>query len=128
MIKRMVALLMVFIFSSSCAAMFHGTKETIHVRSERPNTIFFAGEQEIGRGSSAVVTIRKKKLSKTILRAEKKGCLSKTTPIETSFDGISLLGLLIDLGLISILVVDLGATGAVHEADQTDYILTPQCS
>lgn len=126
--KKITALATLLFFLNSCAAMFHGTRETIHVRSERPNTIFFAGEQEIGRGSSAVTTISKKKLSKTTLRVESKGCTTKTVPIETKFDGISLLGLLLDLGLISILVVDWGATGAVHRADQTDYVLTPECS
>lgn len=126
--KKTTTLITLLFFLNSCAAMFHGTKETIHVRSEKPNTIFFAGEQEIGRGSNAVTTISKKKLSKTTLRAEKNGCSTKTVPIETKFDGVSLLGLLLDLGLISILVVDLGATGAVHQAAQTDYILTPECS
>lgn len=126
--KKLTALVTLSFFLSSCASMFHGTKDTIRVRSDKPNTVFFAGEQEIGRGSNAVTTISKKKLSKTTLRAEKDGCSSKTTPIETEFDAISLLGLLLDLGLISILVVDLGATGAVHQAAQTDYVLTPECS
>lgn len=123
-----MALVTLAFFLNSCASMFHGTKETIHIRSETPNTTFFAGEQEIGKGSSAVVTISKKKLSKTILRAEKGNCSTKTTPIATEFDGVSLLGLLLDLGIVSILVVDLGATGAVHQAAQTDYVLTPECS
>jgi len=128
MTKKLTALVTLVVFLNSCATMFHGTKETIHIRSDKPNTIFFAGEQEIGRGSSAVTTISKKKLSKTTLRAESKGCTTKTVPIETKFDGISLLGLLLDFGIISILVVDLGATGAVREAAQTDYVLTPECS
>lgn len=126
--KKLTILIALTFFMNSCAAMFHGTKETIHLRSEKPDTIFFAGDVEIGRGSTAVTTIPKKKLSKTTLRAEKSGCSPKTSPIETQFDAISLLGLLLDLGLISILAVDLGATGAIHEATQTDYVLTPECS
>jgi hypothetical protein len=46
---------------------------------------------------------------------------------DTSFDAITLLGILIDFGLITILVIDWGITGAVTKAAQTDYALTPDC-
>lgn len=115
-----------FLFSG-CAAMFNGTKEQISVRSEEADTHFFLNDKEIGKGTSAVVSIPKKKLKDSILRAEKAGCSEQTTLIETRFDAVSLLGLLIDLGLISILVVDWGATGAVTKADKTNYVLTPLC-
>lgn len=112
---------------SSCAAMFHGTKETIYVRSEEPNTVFFANNRELGKGTSAVTTIPKKDLSDTVLRTEKETCYPKSSPIYTSFDGITLLGILIDWGIISILVIDWGVTGAVTKAAQVDYLLTPEC-
>jgi hypothetical protein len=126
--RRLVAAVTAIALAPGCAAIFHGTSETIHVRSEIPDTTFYAGAQEIGKGSDAVTSIEKKALKKTTLRAEKPNCYAKTTPLLTSFDGISLLGILLDLGLISVLVVDGAATGAWTHAKQTDYILTPDCS
>ena len=125
---RIIALLlMITIFTSSCASMFHGTTENIHVRSEKQNTMFYANEREIGKGTSAVTTIPKNKLNTTTLRASKENCNEKTTPIETSFDALSLLGCLIDFCIVSVLLIDWAATGATTKASQTDYILSPDC-
>ncbi|MBI3585445.1 MAG: hypothetical protein HY096_16035 [Nitrospinae bacterium] len=126
--KKMIAVIVVIsFFVSSCAAMFHGTKESIHVRSEESDTSFFVNERSIGKGTSAVTTVPKNKLKSVVLRAEKEGCNTKSSPIETEFDSITLLGVLLDLGIVSILVIDWGATGAVTKASQTDYVLTPEC-
>lgn len=111
---------------NSCATMFSGTKETIYIRSNRPNTVFYANERELGTGSSVVFTVPKKKLSSTTLRAEKKGYTAKTAPIETAFDPVCLLGIFLDYGVISILCVDGVGTGAVTKAAQTEYVLTPE--
>lgn len=125
---RTISLLVIISFLfSGCAAIFHGTNEQISVRSELPDTRFFLGNKEIGKGTSAVVSIPKKKLKGAVLRAEKDGCDEQSTLIETGFDAVSLLGLLIDAGLISILVVDWGATGAITKAQQINYVLTPLC-
>lgn len=113
--------------TTGCAAMFSGTKETIHVRSEQPDTRFFLNERDLGRGQSAATTIPKKHLGRAVLRAEKEGCSARTAPIATSFNGVTLLGLLLDAGVVSILVVDWLATGAVTKAAQTDYVLSPDC-
>lgn len=127
--KRIIVMLVCISFMlNGCASMFHGTKETIHVRSEEPDTEFFIDSRKIGSGTTAVTTIRKKELSNVVLRAEKEGCHAKSSPVETQFDGISLLGILLDLGLISILVVDWAATGAITKAAQSSYILTPECA
>jgi hypothetical protein len=112
---------------SGCAAIFHGTTERIYVRSDEPDTRFFVNEREIGKGTSASTAINKKELKQAVLRAEKTGCDVKSSPILTAFDATSLLGILIDWGIISILVVDWAATGAVTKAAQADYVLTPEC-
>ena len=129
--KRTISLLVVasfFVYSlSGCASMFHGTSDVIHMRSEEPDTRFFVNEREIGKGTSAVTAVPKKELSKAVLRAEKQACNTKSTPIPTEFDAVTLLGILIDFGIISILVVDWAASGAVTKASQTDFILTPDC-
>jgi len=126
--KKAIAFVLIASFlTSGCGSIFHGTDETVHLRSEEPDTVFFADNRKLGTGKSAVTSIPKKELAQTTLRAEKEGCCTKTTPIETRFDAVTLLGILLDLGIISILVVDWGATGAVTKAAQTDYILTPEC-
>ena len=130
-LRPLIAFLVIVTFLVSsvtgCAAIFHGSSETIHVRSEEADTRFFANERDIGKGTSAVTALPKKGLSEVVLRAEKTGCNTKSTPIPTEFDALTLLGILIDFGIISILVVDWAATGAVTKASQTDYILTPEC-
>ncbi len=118
---------MMALLNTGCASIFHGTKETIHVRSDEPDTHFYADSRDIGKGTSAVTTLPKNSLSHAVLRAEKPGCNTKSAPIETEFDGVTLLGILIDFGIISILVIDWAANGAVTKASQTDYILTPDC-
>lgn len=127
--KRFVAAILCMSFlTTGCATMFHGTTETVHVRSEESNTRFFVNERELGIGTSAVTTIDKRKLSSSTLRAEKVNCNSKTSPIATRFDAISLLDFFLDFGIVSFFIIDLGATGAVTQAAQTDYVLTPECA
>lgn len=122
-----VVVMAVTMLSSSCATMFHGSTETIYVRSEEADTRFFLNQRDLGTGTSAVASVPKKDLSKTMLRASKDGCHDKATPIETQFDAITLLGVLLDWGIVSILLVDWAATGAVTMAAQSDYVITPEC-
>ena len=82
--------------------------------------------EEIGTDNTSV-TISKKKLKKVEFYAKKDGCQTRSTGIETKFDATSLLGILIDFGLITILVVDWGINGAVTEAERTNYVLNPVC-
>ena len=114
-----------FLFSS-CAAIFSGTSDLITIRSHEKDTVFYVNAREVGR-DSAVTRIKKNKNSDVILRASKKGCKDVSIPLETEFDPLTLLGILLDYGIISILIVDGIATGAWTKAAQTDYILTPIC-
>jgi len=126
--KKIVSLIVAMaLISSGCASMFHGTKDTIYLRSDEPDTHYYCNDRDLGKGTAAIVTIRKADLSSSTLRAEKEGCTTKTTKIDTKFDATCLLGILIDYGIISILVVDWGSTGAVKRASQTEYVLTPDC-
>lgn len=124
--KTLLLALLTSLMLSSCATMFNGSKETIYLRSEVPNTKFYANERFLGTGTSAVVTLPKKKLSKTTLRSEKAGYHSKVQPVETTFDATCLLGILLDYGIISVICVDWLGTGAVTKAAQTDYLMTPE--
>ncbi len=114
-------------FSSGCASIFHGTKDTVYVRSEEPDTHFYCNNRDLGKGTSAVVTIAKSELKSSTLRVEKIGCNPKSAPIDTEFDATTLLGILIDWGIFSVLMIDWAANGAVTRASHNDYVLTPDC-
>jgi uncharacterized protein YceK len=125
---KIISTMLIFaVFMSGCASIFHGTTDTIYVRSNEPDTTFYANNREIGKGTTGVVIVHKKDLDNTQLRAEKMGCNTKSTPIESKFDATTLLGILIDWGIISILLIDWAINGAVERAAQTDFVLTPDC-
>ena len=48
-------------------------------------------------------------------------------PVTKSFDATTLLGVLIDWGIISVLLIDGAATGAWQDFDQTSYVVDPVC-
>lgn len=127
MLRTISLVVLISFLLTGCASIFNGTKETIYVRSDEPDTKFFVNNREIGKGTSAVTIVPKSNLSHAVLRAEKTGCNTKSSPIETSFDAVSLLGILIDWGIISILIIDWAINGAVTKAAQVDYVLTPEC-
>jgi hypothetical protein len=122
-----VMLMVVLIFTTSCASMFSGTSEKIKVRSDVPGTKLYLNEEEIGT-DEATVKIAKKNLKESQLIAKKDGCKPKRVEIQTKFDPFSLLGILVDFGIITIGIVDWGMTGAVFEAERTNYVLNPICS
>lgn len=104
--------------------MFHGTSQQVFVRSNVPGTDLYANEAYIGKGNG--VALFEKRNNYTIT-ARKKGCADVSVPASKSFDGTTLLGVLIDFGLISVLIVDGAATGAWQQFDQTSYVLDPRC-
>lgn len=121
-----VIYLMVLSLCSGCASMFSGTTQTITLRSEEADTKFYLNDQSLGSGT-VTVPVSKKNLKNTVFIAKKDGCADGSTAITTKFDATSLLGILIDFGLISILVIDWGITGAVNEAERTNYVVNPSC-
>lgn len=124
--NKIISLFMIFILLNitGCAAMFHGTSQQVSIRSQKPNDKIYVNEAYLGEGS-AVTTFKKNK--NYTIRVEEKGCQSVTVPATKSFDPTTLLGVFIDLGIISILVVDGAGTGAWQQFDQTSYVITSQC-
>lgn len=126
--KIITTILAASIFSSSlsgCATMFHGSTQQVAIRSNEPGTELFVNEAYVGK-DSGVTTFNKNE--NYVITARKKGCTDTTVPVSKSFDGITLLGVLIDLGIVSILIVDGAATGAWQQFDQTSYVIDPRCS
>jgi hypothetical protein len=123
---RLIVLAFV-ILCTGCASMFSGTTQNLLLRSDVKGTKLYLNNEEVGT-DTATVQIAKKNLKNAVLIAKKPGCTDYSTHVNTVFDPTSLLGILIDFGLISILVVDWGITGAVNEAEKTNYLLNPTCS
>lgn len=121
------SILIMLLFLTGCASMFSGTKETIIMRSEEKETRFYLNNEYIGEGS-AVATLSKKKLADSEIRATKPGCKDTVRKIETKFDPTTLLGCVLDLCIVTVGVIDWGMTGAVREAAQTSYFITPVCT
>lgn len=122
--KKIISTLISIILLSGCAAMFHGTSQQITIRSKNPNSKIYVNEMYLGNGD--VVTTFQKNKNYTI-RVEEDGCRSVVIPVTKSFDAITLLGVFIDFGIVSVLVVDGAGTGAWKQFDQTSYVVTPQC-
>jgi len=113
------------LFSTSCALMFNGSQDTIMIRSNEDGAKIYMNEGYIGK-NNAVSVIDKK--GDYVIRVSKKGCEDRTIPIVRTFDATTLLGVLVDFGIITILVVDGVGTGAWTKAKQTSYIIDPECS
>ncbi len=108
-----------------CASMFHGTTQQINIRSNDDDVKLYVNEAYVGKGSG-VFTVKKNK--EYTITAKKDGCDAVVIPLTKSFDATTLLGLFIDLGIITILVVDGAANGAWQQFDQTSFIIDPKCS
>lgn len=110
---------------SGCAAMFHGSTQQVAVRSNVPGTDLFVNEAYVGK-DNGVTTFQKK--NNYMITARKAGCTDTTVPAPKSFDAITLLGVLIDFGIVSVLLIDGAATGAWQQFDQTSFVVDPRCS
>ncbi len=121
---KFTASLLLLVISTGCAAIFNGTKDTIYVRSEEPDTKLFIDEVSLGKNSGSLSVSKK---GDHYIRAVKEGCSEKRIAMTQSFDPTSLLGILLDLGLISMLIVDGAATGAISDFEPKQYVVTPDC-
>lgn len=122
-LTRMLLVILV-IQLTGCAAMFHGSNDQVTVTSSDPDAKLFMDGNYLGKGSGMINV--KRNTIHTIF-AKKKGCADGLAQTQTSFDSVSLLGILIDFGVISMLVIDWGATGAMWKTDPLLYSVTPNC-
>lgn len=122
--KTIAAMLAVAIALSGCASMINGTSQNISVSAtERDAKLYMNGEY-IATGNG-IATLKKKE--DYILMAKKDGCTDTSVPVSKSFDPTTLLGILIDFGIITMLVIDGGVTGAWNKFDRTNYTLEMRC-
>ena len=122
--KRILSISLIAVTLSGCATMFNGASQQVAIRSNQPDTDLYVNEALVGKGNT-VTTFKKKE--EYIITARKEGCNAVSVPASKSFDATTLLGILVDFGIITILVVDGAGTGAWNKFDQTSYVIDPQC-
>ena len=116
------SLLLTSALLSGCASVIKGQQDTITVNSlEKGSAIFIDGVQ---RGVDDALAQVKKGNPHTI-KATKEGCQAVIIQTGESFDATSLLGILIDFGIITI-PIDL-ISGAAWQTEPTIYTVTPIC-
>lgn len=93
--------LVCFVFQTTgCAYMFHGTSDQVTIQSPDKDAMIYFDNVLVGKGSAQATAERGKKYTIT---AKKDGCSDQMVQTGDKFDAVSLLGILIDAGLISIL-------------------------
>lgn len=122
--NKIIIFTCIVLTGSGCATMFNGASQQVSVRSNVDDVELYVNEHYIGKGNS--ITTFKKKKNYTIT-ARKEGCDAVTIPVSKSFDATTLLGIFIDFGIITILIVDGIGTGAWQQFDQTSYVIDPKC-
>lgn len=121
----MMKFLFVVIFSvliSGCASIYNGSQQNISIRTEKDSDIFVDG-QFAGKGFARVTLQRDEQHQ---IRVSKDKCDDMSLTTHPTFNKTSLLGLAVDLGLISIPTDFL--TGAAWKIEPADIKLAPNCN
>jgi hypothetical protein len=123
---RIISVVLVGILTldiTACAYIFHGTSDQITIQSADKDAKLYVDNILVGQGTAIYTAERNHKYTIT---ARKAGCSDVSVQTGDKFDPVSLLGLLIDFGVISILVID-NLTGAMWKTYPTVYNVTPIC-
>jgi hypothetical protein len=116
--------LTIFTMNTGCATIMHGSSATIHIESEEPGAKIYVDDEFVGTRDVAIEVSKKRS---PVISVRKAGCDEGTAVVEKKFDAATLWGLLWDFGLISILIVDFAATGAVNKFERTNFTVNPHC-
>lgn len=116
------------LINSGCATIFHGSTDSIEIKVDKPAAKVFINEVPIGITSpdqSLKAEIPKR--GNVIISIEHESCKTEEYKINRTIDPVTFLGLLIDGGIFSILVVDILGTNAFVKADQTYFEFELDC-
>lgn len=122
MLKIIIGAVLTAFLTTGCATIIKGTNENVSVNSLEDDTVIYVNGAARGKDTAFVNLPKGEKYT---IRAEKAGCKPVTATTGESFDPTSLLGIFIDLGIISI-PVDL-ISGAAWKIQPTTYTVTPIC-
>jgi hypothetical protein len=96
----LVASILAFVpFFGSCASIISGSHDTISVTSTEKGTAIYV--DGVLRGTDSVQA-EVKRGSRHTIRGEKEGCQTVTFETSESWDATSLLGVLIDFGIVTV--------------------------
>ncbi len=126
-VKFLLILVMLFNLIS-CATIINGSSERIEIFSNADNTDIYVNDVLMGHAgieSPLEVTIPKR--GRVALVGKKKDCDDGEEVVRRTIDPATFLGLLIDFGLVSILLVDILGTNAFVHANQRTYVLDVVC-
>lgn len=124
--KKIILLFAVILtLNTGCATMFNGSSAMVSVRSDEPAAKIFVDERYVGMGSASVSVPKKGDHS---IRISKEGCADQTASMGKKFDATSLLGILIDFGIFTTILIDGAATGAINDIEPKNYVINPTCS
>lgn len=113
---------------SGCATIINGSTEKVKVWSSVANTKVYANDVYIGlSGPDQTLEVTVPKRGGVVFVGKKDNCSDTSTPLSRTYDATTLLGILIDMGLFSILVVDVFGTGAYMHSSQPAYFLDLNC-
>jgi hypothetical protein len=107
---------------SGCASIIRGSNDTISVNSLEQDAVIYVDGAPRGKGSIAV-DVRRGKPHDLVVKKE--GCQDIAIKTTDRFDSVTLLGILIDWGIVSI-PVDL-ISGSAWKQDPATYTITPLC-
>ncbi|TMX56475.1 PEGA domain-containing protein [Vibrio rotiferianus] len=123
--KKLVLLSSAILALSGCSTIINGASQQVVIRGKNLDEKVYVNGNYMGSGN--VVTSFKKS-NDYVITIEKEDCESVTVPVSKSFDPTTLLGLPIDLGVFSILLIDGAATGSWEKFDQTYYSVDLNCN
>jgi hypothetical protein len=124
LVVRLLAVLAV-LFAPSCAYLFHGTSDEIHIQSGDPKAELYLNDEAVGIASATATVDRDRTYT---IQAKEAGCQTRTVQTGDKFDPISLLGIFLDAGIVSILIIDMGISGAAWKTYPLTYTVNPICS
>ncbi|MBL7554387.1 MAG: hypothetical protein JNM24_01095 [Bdellovibrionaceae bacterium] len=112
----------------SCATILHGSTEQVEILSSVSDTKIYVNDVYRGiAGPEAPLEVTIPKRGRVTFVGKKENCDSREQVVRRSVDPATFLGVLIDGGLISILLVDIVGTNAFVHANQSSYLLEPEC-
>jgi len=118
----LVIIAIICIFFTGCAGIINGRHDTITVHSIDDGVSIYVDGVKLGYNE---VITKVKKGDTHIIKVTKKGCKTRMIQTGRDFDFTTLLGILIDWGIISI-PIDL-ISGAAWKTSPTIYTLNPIC-
>lgn len=127
---KLISLLINFtiFLNIGCATIINGSTEAIEIQVDRPHSKVSINGVLVGvseEGQLLKAEIPKK--GEMLITVENEFCKPENYYVERKIDPVTFLGILIDGGIFSILVVDIFGTNAFMKADKTNFNFSLHC-